>query len=196
MLLFLLPIILLYLYGVRHHTIKGASKGGRLLPNRHTIVVQQCGQQCRRAGRMNGRLIRAHTTRSKRISCKGQPCTGHQINSATSINQSKVLTKPHTGKDKPHPSTATEGCKPGVTKCRRLGGLRAARRHRHRPRPTAKGCVKGLTQWAQHTQFVERSNIICLCHIFMSFVRHIYFVFTRFILVDQQRGVTGLALAQ
>ena len=87
MLLFLLPIILLYLYGVRHHTIKGASKGGRLLPNRHTIVVQQCGQQCRRAGRMNGRLIRAHTTRSKRISCKGQPCTGHQINSATSINQ-------------------------------------------------------------------------------------------------------------
>jgi len=29
-----------------------------------------------------------------------------------SINQSKVLTKPHTGKEKPHPSTATEGSKP------------------------------------------------------------------------------------
>jgi len=28
------------------------------------------------------------------------------------INQSKVLTKPHTGKEKPHPSTTTEGSKP------------------------------------------------------------------------------------
>ena len=35
-----------------------------------------------------------------------------------SINQSKVLTKPHTGKDNPHPSTTTEGSKPCVTKCR------------------------------------------------------------------------------
>jgi len=40
-----------------------------------------------------------------------------------SINQSKVPTKPHTGKEKPHPSTATEGSKPCVTKCRRLGDL-------------------------------------------------------------------------
>ena len=39
------------------------------------------------------------------------------------INQSRFLTKPHTGKEKPHPSTATEGSKPCVTKCRRLGGL-------------------------------------------------------------------------
>jgi len=38
--------------------------------------------------------------------------------------QSKVLIKPHTGKEKPHPSTATEGRKPCGTKCRRLGGLR------------------------------------------------------------------------
>ena len=30
--------------------------------------------------------------------------------------QSKVLTKPHTGKEKPHPSTTTEGSKPCVTK--------------------------------------------------------------------------------
>ena len=34
-----------------------------------------------------------------------------------SINQSKVLTKPHTGKEKPHPSTATEGSKSCVRKC-------------------------------------------------------------------------------
>ena len=84
---------------------------------------------------------------------------------------------------------AGAGCKPGVTKCRRLGGLRAARRHRHRPRPTAKGWVKGLTQWAQHKQFVERSNIICICHMFMSFVQHIYLVFTRFRLFSWMRGV-------
>ena len=44
-----------------------------------------------------------------------------------SINHSKILTKPHTGKEKPHPSTATEGSNPCVTKCRRLGGLRMSR---------------------------------------------------------------------
>jgi len=44
-----------------------------------------------------------------------------------SINLSKVLTKPHTGKEKPHPSTTTEGSTPCVTKCRRLGGLRMSR---------------------------------------------------------------------
>jgi len=33
-----------------------------------------------------------------------------------SINQSNVLTKPHTGKETPHPSTTTEGSKPCVTK--------------------------------------------------------------------------------
>jgi len=44
----------------------------------------------------------------------------------TSINQSKVLTTPHTDKEKPHPSTATEGSNPCDTKCSRLGGLRAA----------------------------------------------------------------------
>ena len=31
-----------------------------------------------------------------------------RFRSAQSINQSKVPTKPHTGKEKPHPSTATE----------------------------------------------------------------------------------------
>ena len=42
----------------------------------------------------------------------------------SSLNpSSKVLTKPHTGKEKPHPSTATEDSKLCVTKCRRLGGL-------------------------------------------------------------------------
>jgi len=39
------------------------------------------------------------------------------------LTQSKVLTKPHTGMEKPDPSTATEGSKPCNTKCRRLGGL-------------------------------------------------------------------------
>jgi len=35
------------------------------------------------------------------------------------VNQSKVLTKPHTGKEKPHPSTS----KPCITKWLRLEGL-------------------------------------------------------------------------
>ena len=34
----------------------------------------------------------------------------------THIYQSKVLTQPATGKEKPHPSTTTEGSKPCVTK--------------------------------------------------------------------------------
>jgi len=46
-------------------------EGGRILPNNREVVLQQCGY-CRRAGRMKGRLIRAHTTTRKRISCKGQ----------------------------------------------------------------------------------------------------------------------------
>jgi len=47
------------------------SVGGRIFPNSRAIVLQQCGQ-CRRAGRMQERLIRAQTTKSKTISCKGQ----------------------------------------------------------------------------------------------------------------------------
>jgi len=61
----LLPI----LYGVWH--TKGRSRGGRILPNRRAIVLQQC-EQCRRAGRMKGRLTSAQMTRSKTISCEGQ----------------------------------------------------------------------------------------------------------------------------
>jgi len=53
-----------------------------------------------------------------RVSC----CVG-----GVSINQSKVLTKPHTCKEKPYPSTATEGSTPCVTKCRRLGELKWSR---------------------------------------------------------------------
>ena len=34
--------------------------------------------------------------------------------------QSEVLTKPHTGKEMPHPSTTREGSKPCVTKWRRV----------------------------------------------------------------------------
>ena len=55
--------------------VYGMHKGVRvwacIFPNRRAIVLQQCGQ-CRRAGRMKGRLIRAHTYRSKTISCKCQ----------------------------------------------------------------------------------------------------------------------------
>ena len=58
--------------------VYGIQKGGRggvlYFPNSRAIVLQQCGR-CRRAERMKGRLIRAQTTRSKRISCKGQPPT-------------------------------------------------------------------------------------------------------------------------
>jgi len=50
---------------------KGRSKRGRILPNSRATVLQQC-RQCRRAGRMKGRLTRAPTVRSKTISCKGQ----------------------------------------------------------------------------------------------------------------------------
>ena len=45
--------------------------GDRILPNSHAIVLQQCWQR-KRAGRRKGRLIRAQTTNSKRLSCKGQ----------------------------------------------------------------------------------------------------------------------------
>jgi len=41
------------------------------LPYSRAIVLQQYGQ-CRRAGQLKGRLVRAQTTRRKRISCKGQ----------------------------------------------------------------------------------------------------------------------------
>jgi len=62
-------LLLLVLYGVWH--TKGRFEGGRVLPNSRAMVLQQCGQ-CKRAGRMQGRLIRAQTTRSKRRPCKGQ----------------------------------------------------------------------------------------------------------------------------
>jgi len=60
------------LYGAWH--TKGGSGVRRILRNRRTTVLQQCGQ-CRRAGGMKGRLIRAETTRSETISCKGQDAT-------------------------------------------------------------------------------------------------------------------------
>ena len=55
--------------------------GGRILPNSRAIVLQQCGQ-CRRAGRRKGRLIRAQTTNSKRLSCKGQHAQALPLNLA------------------------------------------------------------------------------------------------------------------
>ena len=45
---------------------KGGRRGGHILPNSRAIILQQCGQ-CRRAGRMEGRLIHAQTTKSKPI---------------------------------------------------------------------------------------------------------------------------------
>ena len=62
------------LYGVWN--TKEGSVRGCILPNSRAIVLQQCGQ-CKRAGRMQGRLIRAQTTISKRISCKAQHPIGH-----------------------------------------------------------------------------------------------------------------------
>jgi len=59
-------------YGVCH--TKGGSVGGRILPNSRAIILKQCGQ-CRHAGRMQGRLLRAQITRSKTVSCKGQAGT-------------------------------------------------------------------------------------------------------------------------
>ena len=42
--------------------IQTGGRGGRIFPNSHAIVLQQCGQ-CRGAGRMKRRLTRAQTTR-------------------------------------------------------------------------------------------------------------------------------------
>ena len=44
------------------------------MPNSRALVLQQCGQ-CRWAGGLKGRLIRAQTPTSKRRSCNGQPRT-------------------------------------------------------------------------------------------------------------------------
>jgi len=66
----LYTILLLPMLQDAWHT-KGRSREGRVLPNSRAIQVQQCGQY-RLAGRLKERMIRAETTRSKRISCKGQ----------------------------------------------------------------------------------------------------------------------------
>jgi len=60
-------------YGIH----KRGRVGARILPNSRAMVLRQCGQ-CRRAGRMKGRLIRAQTTSSKIISWKGQ-CTAPSL---------------------------------------------------------------------------------------------------------------------
>jgi len=60
------------LYGVWHTHRR--SHGGRILPFSRAIVLQQ-GGQCRWAGGVKARLIRAQVTPSKKISCKGQPPT-------------------------------------------------------------------------------------------------------------------------
>ena len=65
------------------HT-EGRSREGRILPHSRAIVLQQCGQ-CRRAGRMNERLIRAQTTRSERTSCEGQRRFIYQEHTSTHL---------------------------------------------------------------------------------------------------------------
>jgi len=56
-----LHTIVCLLYGAWH--TKG-ELGGRILPNRRAMVLQQCGQ-CRRDKKIKGCMIRAQTTRSK-----------------------------------------------------------------------------------------------------------------------------------
>ena len=55
--------------------VEGGRGGGSILPDSRATVLQQCGQ-CRRAGRIKGRLSSAHTIRSRTISCKGQRSPG------------------------------------------------------------------------------------------------------------------------
>jgi len=59
-------------YGIQEGEAERGGVVNRL--NSRGMVLQQCGQ-CRRAGRVKGRLIRALTTRtrSKRISCNKGP---------------------------------------------------------------------------------------------------------------------------
>jgi len=63
-----LPLPILY---DAWHTQGGVGWGVVYFPNSRATLLQQCGQ-CTRPGRMKRRLIRAHTTRSKTLSCKGQ----------------------------------------------------------------------------------------------------------------------------
>jgi len=55
-----------YQYCMVYDIQKGGSRWGRVLPKSRAIVLQQCGQ-CKRAGRIQGRLIliRAQMTKVK-----------------------------------------------------------------------------------------------------------------------------------
>jgi len=64
-------LLLSIVYGLWHTQYKREVEGGRLLPDSRAMVLQQCGKS-RWAGGMQGRSIRAQTTRSKRTYCKGQ----------------------------------------------------------------------------------------------------------------------------
>jgi len=60
-----------YLYCIVYGIHTGVRRGGRMLPNSRSIVLQQ-GGQCRWSRGMQGWLIRAQKLWSKRISCKSQ----------------------------------------------------------------------------------------------------------------------------
>jgi len=76
--------------------------GGRILPNSRAIVLQQCGQ-CRRAGRLKGRLIRAQTAKVKpylvkakvvMMICSPPQGTPPSPNSAADMAHSTLSTQP------------------------------------------------------------------------------------------------------
>ena len=58
------------LYGVWHTKVR--SRWGRIMPNSRAIVLQQCGQ-CRRAGSVKGRLIRAQRLEVEEHLVKANP---------------------------------------------------------------------------------------------------------------------------
>jgi len=91
-----------------HGIHKGGRVGGQILPNHRVTVLQQCGQ-CRRAGRMKGRLIRAQTTGSKTISCTGQLVLCAAV-TTPAVSMMRIVypreTPPHTRTARAQPSAA------------------------------------------------------------------------------------------
>jgi len=90
------------------HTPRARTKHTGALAWRRGPVCGACTRVCGGAAESLHTYIYARTD-TARARTKHTNTLGSQ-----SINQ--ILTKPHTGKEKQHPSTATEGSKPCVTK--------------------------------------------------------------------------------